>query len=192
MRRFGLAGVVLLSVANSATAADWPCVQRKVEDIALAAVWTGPPLDAAARAWRNDAQIAGLVERLAARRTSEDDARKAIAGLAKPQLLALTAGLVETVNAERADVIAGLERFGVAQKQLATALREENARLAALRADPQADPAQLAQLTESLTWNLRIFEERRKSLRFVCEVPVSIEQRLFALSREIQKALPEQ
>ena len=54
------------------------------------------------------------------------------------------------------------------------------------------DPAQLAQLTESLTWNLRIFEERRKSLRFVCEVPVAIEQRLFALSREIQKALPEQ
>ena len=189
MTRLAIVAAVLLSMANSATAADWPCVQRKVPEISLAAVWTGPPLDAGASTWRSDPAIAGLVERLAARRTSEAEARAAIAGLAKPQLLALMAGLIETVNAERAEVIAGLERFGGAQKQMATALREENAKLSALRAEPQADPAKVAEQTERLVWSLRIFEERQKSLRFVCEVPVLIEQRLFALSREIQKAL---
>ena len=189
MTRCGIAATVFLLTASSATAADWPCVQRKVPEISLAAVWTGPPLDAAALAWRTDPVIAALVERLAARRTSGDEARKAIAGLATPQLLALMAGLIETVNAERAEVIAGLERFGAAQKQMAAALREENAKLSALRAEPQADPVKLAEQSDQLVWSLRIFEERQKSLRFVCEVPVLIEQRLFALSRDIQKAL---
>jgi hypothetical protein len=32
-------------------------------------------------------------------------------------------------------------------------------------------------------------EERRKTMNFVCEVPVLIEQRLFALARAIQQSL---
>lgn len=67
--------------AGAAGSEDWPCVQRKVPEISLAAVWAGPPLDEAALKWRTDPGIAGLVERLAARRTSEDEARQAIAGL---------------------------------------------------------------------------------------------------------------
>jgi hypothetical protein len=44
-------------------------------------------------------------------------------------------------------------------------------------------------MNDELTWSLRVFDERQRSLRFVCEVPVLIEQRLFALSRMIQSAL---
>jgi hypothetical protein len=127
------------------------------------------------------------------------EARQAIAELAAssgaakgPKLLALIAGLVETINTERGEVIAGLERFGSAQKKIAAALRDENAKLSDLRADAKADPVKLGELSDQLVWSLRIFDERQKSLRFVCEVPVLIEQRLFALSREIQKALQEQ
>ena len=193
-----IAAIVLLMATTAAAAVeqDWPCVQRKVPEISLTAIWSGPPLDAAALKWRSDPVIAGLVERLAARRTSEDEARQAIAGLAtssgaakEPKLLALLAGLIETINAERGEVIAGLERFGGAQKQLAATLRDENAKLSDLRADTQADPAKLAEHSERLVWNLRIFDERQKSLRFVCEVPVLIEQRLFALARAIQNAI---
>ena len=183
-------------LAWSATVSDWPCVQRKVPEISLAAIWPGPPLDAAAKKWREDAAIADLVQRLAVRRTSEAEAAAAIAGLAstsgndhKPRLLMLMAGLLETINAERAEVMAGLERFGGGQKQLAELLRRENADLAKMRSTSNADPAQLEQKLEKLNWNLRIFNERQKSLSSVCEVPVLIEQRLFALSREIQKAL---
>ena len=182
--------------AGAAGTEDWPCVQRKVPEISLAAVWAGPPLDEAARKWRTDPGIAGLVDRLAARRTSEEEARQAIAGLVAssgaakgPKFLALLAGLVETINAERAEVIAGIERFGRGQKQLAAALREESSKLDAMRADSKADPARVTELSDRLVWDLRIFDERQKSLRFVCEVPVLIEQRLFALSRAIQNAL---
>ena len=194
--RLLVATAAVLLTAHSAAAADWPCVQRKVPEISLAAVWTGPPLDAEALAWRTDPAVAALVERLAARRTSEEEAREVITGLAQSsgaakeaKLLALVAGLFETINAERGEVIAGLERFGGAQKQLATLLRDENAKLSDLRSDAKSDPAKLAELTEHLVWNLRIFDERQKSLRFVCEVPVLIEQRLFALSRAIQNVL---
>jgi hypothetical protein len=192
----GLAALATAPMAWSATASDWPCVQRKVPEISLAAIWPGPPLDAAAMNWRKDAAIADLVQRLAVRRTSESEAAAAIAGFAKasgseraPRLLMLMAGLLETINAERAEVMAGLERFGDGQKQLAIVIRNENAKLSELRSDPQADPAMISERSEQLVWNLRIFEERQKSLSFVCEVPVLIEQRLFALAKEIHKAL---
>ena len=37
--------------------------------------------------------------------------------------------------------------------------------------------------------SLRVFDERQRSLRYVCDVPVLIEQRLFMLTRIIQDAL---
>ena len=46
-----------------------------------------------------------------------------------------------------------------------------------------------ATLTDRVEWDTRIFEERRKTMNFVCEVPVLIEHRLFALARAIQQSL---
>lgn len=182
--------------ARAASSQDWPCVQRKVPELSLASVWTGPPLDAATNKWRSDSQIASLVERLAARRTSEAEARVAIAELAassgaasREKLMTLLAGLFETINGERSDIIAGIERYGRKQKQLAETLREEAAKLDSLRKDADASSSKLAQMNDQLTWSLRVFDERQRSLRFVCEVPVLIEQRLFMLVRIIQTAL---
>ena len=58
---------------------DWPCIQAKVPEISLAAVWAGPPLDDVADKWKNDAKVSDLVPKLAARRTPLEDAQKAIA-----------------------------------------------------------------------------------------------------------------
>ena len=40
-----------------------------------------------------------------------------------------------------------------------------------------------------MNWDTRIFEDRRRTISFVCEVPVLIEQRLFALGRTIQQEM---
>lgn len=183
-------------VASAAASEDWPCVQRKVPELSLASVWTGSPLDAAAGKWRSDPAIATLVERLAARRTSEAEARGAIAEFAassgaakREKLLVLLAGLFETINDERSDIVAGIERYGRKQKQLAETLREETAKLDSMRRDANADAAKVAQMNDQLTWSLRVFDERQRSLRFVCEVPALIEQRLYVLARTIQAAL---
>ena len=196
-----MATVALLAtgpMAWSAATSTWPCVQRKVAEISLAAIWPGPELDAVATTWRDDAAVAELVQRLAVRRTSLADATAAIAEFARAsgngrarQLQMVMAGLLETINAERAEVMAGLERFGDGQKQMAELLRMENAKVSELRTAANPNPADVDARAEQLLWNLRIFNERQKSLSAVCEVPVLIEQRLFALAKEIHKALQE-
>src|SRR3546814_4158633 len=40
-------------------------------------------------------------------------------------------------------------------------------------------------LTEQLNWSIRIFDEREKSMTYLCEQPVLLEQRAFALGRTI-------
>ena len=45
------------------------------------------------------------------------------------------------------------------------------------------------QLSNQLTWETRIFEDRNKVIRFACEVPTAIDQRLFALGRTIQQEM---
>ena len=52
-----------------------------------------------------------------------------------------------------------------------------------------ADQGTIDELTNRVEWDTRILEERRKTMNFVCEVPVLIEQRLFALARAIQQSL---
>ena len=97
---------------------DWPCTQAKVPEISLAAVWAGPPLDDIKDKWKDDAKVSALVPKLAARRTSLEDAQKAIteflASSATDKATTgklLFAGLFDTLNAQRASVLNGLERI---------------------------------------------------------------------------------
>ena len=61
-RRIAIAALFVVAASTEFCAAadprypDWPCVQAKVPEISLAAVWAGPPLDDAAASWKNDAQ----------------------------------------------------------------------------------------------------------------------------------------
>jgi hypothetical protein len=54
---------------------------------------------------------------------------------------------------------------------------------------PDVDPAKSNDLASQLAWQTRIFEDRRKSTSYVCDVPVQIEKRLFELGSAIQNAL---
>ena len=45
------------------------------------------------------------------------------------------------------------------------------------------DQSKIDELAAKVEWSTRIFEDRRKSIRYACEVPIIIEKRLFALSR---------
>src|SRR5580658_11181804 len=58
--------------------ADWPCVQPKVPQMSVAAMWDGPSIADVGNAWQDDPKIKDLVTRLAARRTPLDAAEKAI------------------------------------------------------------------------------------------------------------------
>jgi hypothetical protein len=175
---------------------DWPCAQAKVPEISLAAVWAGPPLDDAANRWKDDARISALVPRLAARRTPPDEAQKAIteflasssADKAERGKL-LFAGLFDALNAQRSSVMSGLERVTRKQREAADKIRADTLALQALQDAPAKDQAKIDELGNQLVWETRIFEDRRRVIKFVCEVPTAIDQRLFALGRVIQQEM---
>jgi hypothetical protein len=175
---------------------DWPCAQAKVPEISLAAVWAGPTLDDAQNKWKDDAKISALVPKLAARRTPLDDAQKAIteflAGSTAEKTVAgklLFAGLFDTLNAQRASVMGGLERVTRKQREAADKIRADTLALQALQDASPPDQPKIDQLGNQLVWETRIFEDRRRVIKFVCEVPTAIDQRLFALSRAIQQEM---
>jgi hypothetical protein len=175
---------------------DWPCHQIKVPELSLAAVWAGAPLDDVGNAWENDPQVRGLAERLAARRTPIDEAEKAIADFVAGDTASrqhkgrlLMAGLFTLLNAERTQVMNGIERFARRQKGFADKIRKETADIRALQDTPDHDPKKLDQLVEVINWDTRIFEDQRRTIGYVCEVPTAIERRLFALARAIQQAM---
>jgi hypothetical protein len=175
---------------------DWPCHQILVGKVSPAAVWSGPSVEGVA--WRNDPAIADLVAQLAARRTPLEDAERLIGEFAKAQgsdkakkLTAVFAGLFDTLNDERAQAIEGLLRFGAKQRELAAKIRTENSvpQENAAKEPPGKFRQGAGASASELEWDLRVFDERRQSIGFVCETPTLIEQRLFALAKVIQRNL---
>jgi hypothetical protein len=202
MRRVVYSLVMIVSFAVSAAHAadprypDWPCVQAKVPELSPAAVWAGPPLDDAAKAWASDPKIKDLVPRLAVRRVPIEDAQKSIADFMtgsaaeraeKGKLL--FAGVFERLNAERGEVMTGIERLARRQKDMADKIRESVIELHRMQDMPAPEQVKLDELSRQVEWSTRIFEDRRKTVRFVCEVPVLIEQRLGVLARAIQQGM---
>jgi hypothetical protein len=181
------------SLAQDLDASDWPCQQVLVRRISLPAVWPGPSIDDID--WRKDPARVELIAKLAARRTPIEDAQKSIDALATTagprkdtELVALFAGLFETLDAERTQVVDGLIRFGRKQRELAEAIKAGQAVVRA-RAEPHDKAPDAEPPASRMDWDLRIFEERRQALASVCESPALIEQRLFALARTIEQAL---
>ena len=175
---------------------DWPCAQAKVPEVSLAAVWAGPPLDDIKDKWKDDAKVSALVSKLSARKLPLEDAQKAVAEYLTAvaadkanQGKLLFAGLFDTLNAQRSSVMNGLERVMRKQREAADKIRADTLALQALQDAPSPDPAKVEEFGNQLVWETRIFEDRRRVVKFVCEVPTAIDQRLFALGRTIQQEM---
>jgi hypothetical protein len=175
---------------------DWPCRQVKVPNISVASVWTGPSIDEASKQWREDQAVSDLVMRISQRRMPIEAAEELVREFAKAagdkrqeRLTMLFAGVYDRLDSERHEVIAGLDRFGRKQKELAEQVRQATQALRAEQDKAGSDPQKVKELSDALQWDMRIFEERRKAVTYVCEAPALIEQRLGALARAIQAAM---
>ena len=178
---------------------DWPCQQIKMPELSLGAMWDGPDVTPYFAKWSQDAAVAALVESIVQRRMPLDQAQQTVHSFAgqlgpsqRSRLLALMAGVFSTLDAERAQVLAGLDRFGRRQKELAAAIHADMDKLHAQQSSSDAAaPAEVKRLGEQLGWETRVFEQRRQTIRYACAVPDAIEQRLFALARTIAGILNE-
>ena len=193
-------GLVVAATIRFAHAADprypdWPCAQAKVPEISLAAVWAGPPLDDVTGKWREDATVGSLVAKLAARRTTLEESQKAIteylsAATDKTRSgKLLFAGLFDVLNGQRSQVLNGLERITRKQREAADKIRSDTIALQAVQSETPPDQTKIDDLGNQLVWQTRIFEDRSRVIKFVCEVPTTIDQRLFALGRTIQQEI---
>ncbi|MBV9249746.1 MAG: hypothetical protein JO227_10945 [Acetobacteraceae bacterium] len=198
-----MALLCLLCAAPGAVAAppgqrdpDWPCQQIKVPELSLAGVWSGPGFDPQQIDWKQDSDVADLVQRVAPRREPINQAESLIHDFAQrageqrqTKLLAVLSGIFSELSGERDSVIAGLDRFGRRQKELAAQIRQDNDKLHALQTDSTSDANAVERMTEQVKWEAEVFQDRRQALSYACDVPAKIEQRLYGLAQAIQREL---
>ena len=173
--------------AASSEDPDWPCIQRLVPRITAAQVWAGPEPNP--EAGQGDLEVSRLASQMAARRTPLGDTEKLVEDFAEAQpkeavnekLTALFGRTLQIINRDRASIIAGIKRFSQRQRALTERIRETRAQLQQVSGGDTDD----SELMELLNWDLRIFDERERSLTYLCEQPVLLEQRAFALGRTI-------
>lgn len=194
-----IAGVLTLALTTTAIAAprvidpNWPCQQVKVASLSFASVWSGPAVGLPTAKWEQNEPAMTLVPLIAQRRLPLDQAVHRISDFSKTLgtdrkqvLLDVLSGVFATLDNERTNVLNGLDRFGQRQKVLADDLRQNGEALRAAQASTPPDDATIHRLTEQLLWKQQVFQARRDSLHYACDIPSIIEQRLYGVSKAIE------
>jgi hypothetical protein len=174
---------------------DWPCQQRLVPKLAIAAYWSGPPLDNLGD-WRADREIADLVGRLAPRRVSTEEGLAAIASFAQTlagdrsrRFALLFGGLLEETNRERSGLIEQLKQIGRRQRELADLVARLASELNSIPPDATGEAAgKRVDLQQRHDFTARNFEEIQRTIRYACETPVELDARLGAWARALHEA----
>jgi hypothetical protein len=184
----GATGPDRAALAATGENPDWPCIQRLVPEIAPAVVWAGPPLDPVDGP--PSPAIDRLAEELAARRVPLTEAEAQVEAFAETlaaeqkdaQLTRLFARTLAIINQDRTSIIQGIKKYARGERALAASITEKNERLSELPADRLLEREALVAERD---WDIRIYDDRRSALPYLCEQPVLLEQRAFALGRAI-------
>lgn len=168
---------------------DWPCVQRRQPQLSIGQVWSGPPPDDATTVLAGTPAVQDVARIIALRRTGIDQATAMIDAFAAAQddaaLVALFVATFDHVQSQRNRVMEGITRYAHKQEALDSHINAMRHDLATLSAAPSPDFDAIDKAEEDIDWSTRIFQDRQQSLTYVCEVPVILEQRIFALGRTI-------
>lgn len=185
-----LAALAAVPAQAATPTPDWPCVQVLQPHLSLGQVWTGPVPEGAAET----PEIAALAERVVQRRMPIEEATAAIDAFADGKdaetLAQLMQAIFQRIDAQRSAIIGGISRYGHKQVALAQRVEARRARMAELEAADEPDFDAIDAEEEALDWDMRVFSDRHQSLTYVCESPVILEQRLFALGRAVGAHLP--
>lgn len=193
MRYLVLAAALMVPVAAQAATptADWPCIQRLQPRLSLGQAWSGPP---PAEGAAIPSATAALADRLVQRRLALDEAEADIADFAASTdaegLALLMQAVFQRIDTQRATIIQGISRYGHAQVALAEQVETRRRHMAELEAADPPDFDAIDAEERALDIDMRVFTDRQQSLTYVCESPVLLEQRLFALGRAIAAHLP--
>ncbi|MDO6585303.1 hypothetical protein Q4543_07210 [Salipiger sp. 1_MG-2023] len=195
--KFRMLALLITGWATPALAADfsdptWPCIQRKVETLSMGLMWpaalpeTTPDADKAA--------IHELAATLALRRVDLDAARAASQGVASEHghdMDLMGAVFAQTFNAlaqRRTRIIKGIGEVAQSQERLSQRIETARAEMDSIMASDTPDYDRVDALEEQVDWDSRIFNDRQKTITYLCETPTLLEKRLYALSQILQEA----
>lgn len=183
-----------MSVAETVDDRHWPCEQALVAEVSAAVVWDGPSVEGLADRWKQDPEVAALVPRLTARRADAARAEALIEKFAAAQpsgerdqrLSLLFSGVLQVLNADRHRLHTGILRYSRDQQRRANALGDQLAEIARLESDASDDARQrLAELRRQIDFEQRVFDDRERTIPFLCTRPRVVEQRMGELARAI-------
>lgn len=199
MRRV-FAGLVILTLSGPAVAESsgepgWPCIQRKQPHLSVGQLWSGPVPDSAVEELARRADIAALAQVLEQRRVPMQEAEVLIAAFASgadvAELSALFLAAFDRIDAYRSQIMSGIERYAAKQISLSEQIEARRGEMARLEAEADPDFDKIDAEEERLDWDTRIFTDRQQQLTYVCETPVILEQRAFAMAKAIAAHLEE-
>ncbi|SMX32375.1 hypothetical protein [Actibacterium lipolyticum] len=190
------------ALAAPAQAADfsdptWPCIQRKVEDLSLGIMWPHPVPDIKLSG-DQAAQVNDLVDRLSLRRVTLEEADQLIRDFAAdtPDLTIDLLGNVfkrvfDKLGQDRKAIIQGIGKYSISQLALSQQIDDTRSQMTTLMAASEPDFDKVDELEEKLDWDERIYRDRAKSLTYVCETPVLLEKRIYAIAQSLLQVAPQ-
>lgn len=195
--RLGVIACLMLGLALPGQAASyddptWPCIQRKVERLSPGLMWPDPVPETGLPP-ATHALIEDLAEVLLVRRFTLDALETSVAAFAEQTggdrdlLGRVFLRVFELTAAHRAQIIQGIGRYSLHQIELARQIDARRQEMTeALRAEaPDFDRIDLVE--EQIDWDERIYRDRQQSLIYICETPVLLEKRLYALAQMLQR-----
>lgn len=196
--KINMLAAVLLLVPGLASGAestdpDWPCIQRKVENLSPGLMWAAPvtptELSPDARA---------LASKLALRRVGLDEAQALITayvadhpGTSENDLGNIFTAVFDRIGKDRRRVMGGIASYAHSQVALAARINTARVEMDTLSDAATPDFDRIDQIEEQIAWDERIYNDREHSLTYVCETPVLLEKRLYAIAQMLHAALPE-
>ncbi len=166
----------------------WPCVQRKVERLSVGLMWPHPIAEPELTP-DTEAAVEELAGRFALRRLELDEITPMLDDFvaehgADPVLLGTVfARTFDRLAATRTTIIKGIGDYSLSQIALSEKIGGIRSEMDALLVAESPDYDRIDALEAQLDWDERIYTDRRQSLTYVCETPVLLEKRLFAIAQ---------
>ncbi|MGX5668546.1 hypothetical protein ACWKW9_21510 [Rhizobium daejeonense] len=171
---------------------DWPCIQRKVENLSPGLMWPNPVTRSAL-----PPEAADLASMLALRRVSLEEAETQVRAFmdktptADAQLLGnIFYDAFDKLADDRHRLITGIARYSRNQIALSKKIDNSRTEMAKLTAENNQDFDRIDKLEEQIDWDERIYKDRSQALTYVCETPVIIEKRAYAIAQLLLKQVP--
>ncbi len=170
---------------------DWPCIQRKVENLSAGLMWPHPVTKAALAPEAEE-----LAAVLALRRVSLEEAETHVRDFVarhpsdEQTLGSIFQGVFDRLSENRKRLMSGIARYSQSQIALSARIDADRIEMAKLSGEKAPDFDRIDKLEEEMDWNERIYLDRSRALTYVCETPVLIEKRVYAIAQILLKHLP--